>query len=140
MCEYVGDYVGDYKLVELLGTGGSGRVWRGLDQARESVAIKAVDITRQMELGEVMHLRHEVRFLKLMLHPNIVRMIDAVETNDSLSIVMEHIPGGQLYDHVLSRGCLSDTEAQGLFKQILQAVNYCHQVRRTPNTRYVPLL
>ncbi|KAJ3398974.1 hypothetical protein CcCBS67573_g06720 [Chytriomyces confervae] len=127
MCEHAVVVAGDYRLVELLGAGGSGRVWRALNHAQESVAIKAVDITRQMELGEMMHLRHEVRFLKLMRHPNIVRMIDAVETNDSLSIVMQHVPGGQLYDHVLSRGCLSDIEAQGLFTQILHAVNYCHQ-------------
>ena len=40
---------------------------------------------------------------------------------------MEHIPGGELFDHVVDRGHLSEHEAARVIRQVASALAYCHQ-------------
>ena len=50
------------------------------------------------------------------------------ESLSKITLVMEYVCGGELYDYVYARGGLSDDEARHFFKQILSAVAYLHEV------------
>lgn len=62
-----------------------------------------------------------------MNHPNIVKLIEAVETEERLFLIMEHIEGLDMYDYLKYHGCMGEREAQGIFRQVVSAIEYCHQ-------------
>ena len=51
------------------------------------------------------------------------------ENSSRIVIVMEYASRGDLYDHISERQRLSEREARHFFRQIVSAVQYCHQVR-----------
>jgi LuxR family maltose regulon positive regulatory protein len=89
-----------YELGRLIGTGGMGRVYHGRDaQTGEPVAVKELrpDILASApELAE--RFRREGEALRRLNHPNIVKVLAAVEEGGQLYIVMEHVGGGSLSD------------------------------------------
>lgn len=51
------------------------------------------------------------------------------ESRDKIVIVMEYASKGELYDYILEKGKLAETEARSIFRQITSAVHYCHKVQ-----------
>jgi len=62
-----------------------------------------------------------------MHHPNIVNLERIYETSDEIHLVMEHLRGGELFDHVVRRGGLSEEEAAHAMCQMLTAVAHIHE-------------
>lgn len=77
---------------------------------------------------EKKNVSRELRLLKILHHPNIVKIIDIVETKPTTYIIMEHCTKGELHDYITSKGKLSELEARSFFRQIVSAVDYCHEV------------
>ncbi|CAJ1396769.1 unnamed protein product [Effrenium voratum] len=71
--------------------------------------------------------RVEVELMKSLDHPSICRLLQVYEDPKNLYLVMEHIPGGELFDHVVDRGHLSEHEAARVIRQVASALAYCHQ-------------
>jgi MAP/microtubule affinity-regulating kinase len=92
------------------------------------VAIKIIDKTPldEKKLGK---LHREVRIMKMLNHPNIVKLYEVIETKHTLFLVMEYINGGELYDYLVAHGRMKEKDARSKFRQILSAVNYCHKKR-----------
>jgi MAP/microtubule affinity-regulating kinase len=74
-------------------------------------------------------LYREVRIMKMLNHPNIVKLYEVIETRDEMFLVMEYASGGELYDYLVSHGRMLEDIARTKFRQILSAVSYCHQKR-----------
>ena len=74
-------------------------------------------------------LYREVRIMKMLHHPNIVRLYEVLETRSTMFLVMEYVSGGELYDYLVVHGRMKEREACFKFRQILSAVHYCHQKR-----------
>lgn len=72
-------------------------------------------------------LYREVRIMKLLNHPNIVKLYEVIETKHTLFLVMEYASRGELYDYLVVHGKLKEKEARAKFRQILSAVSYCHK-------------
>lgn len=70
-----------------------------------------------------------LRCMKLVQHPNVVRLYEVIDTPTTLHLVMELAEGGDLYDYILrhDRGVAEGT-AKRHFAQIARAVAYCHQL------------
>ena len=64
--------------------------------------------------------------MKLIEHPNIMRLYDVWETSTELYLILEYVEGGELFDYICENGRLSTSEALGYFQQIIAAVDYCH--------------
>ena len=64
--------------------------------------------------------------MKLIDHPNIMRLYDVWETSMELFLVLEYVQGGELFEYLCEKGRLPTTEALGYFQQIISAVDYCH--------------
>jgi serine/threonine protein kinase len=64
--------------------------------------------------------------MKLMNHPNIIRIYDVYEGDDELYLILEYVEGGELFDFLVNRGRLHPPEALAVFKQIVYGLNYAH--------------
>lgn len=74
-------------------------------------------------------LHREVRIMKMLNHPNIVKLYEVIETKHTLFLVMEYVSGGELYDYLVAHGRMKEKDARAKFRQILSAVHFCHKKR-----------
>ncbi|KAG8226357.1 hypothetical protein J437_LFUL010496 [Ladona fulva] len=71
----------------------------------------------------------EVRCMKLVQHPNVVRLYEVIDTQTKLYLVLELADGGDLYDLIMRHdGGLPEAVAQEHFRQIVRAISYCHKL------------
>ena len=71
--------------------------------------------------------RREIKILKLFYHPHIIRLYEVIYTPTDIYMVMEFVPGGELFDFIVSNGRLSEPRARVMFQQLVSGVEYCHQ-------------
>ena len=72
-------------------------------------------------------IEREIVIMKLIDHPNVLNLYDVWETSTELYLIMEYVPGGELFDYLVKRGRLPVSEALHYFQQIIYAVDYCHR-------------
>ncbi|KAM6335699.1 MAP/microtubule affinity-regulating kinase 3 isoform 18-T18 [Podargus strigoides] len=92
----------------------------------ENVAIKIIDKT-QLNPTSLQKLFREVRIMKILNHPNIVKLFEVIETEKTLYLIMEYASGGEVFDYLVAHGRMKEKEARAKFRQIVSAVQYCHQ-------------
>ncbi|KAK4508136.1 hypothetical protein PRZ48_001874 [Zasmidium cellare] len=73
-------------------------------------------------------LEREIAVMKLLEHPNIVRLYDVWENRNELYLIMEYVSGGELFHYVDKRKGLDEDEAVLIFRQIVSALLYCHRL------------
>lgn len=67
--------------------------------------------------------------MKLVQHPNVVRLYEVIDTHSKLYLILELADGGDLYDYIMRHESgLSETVAQEYFAQIVRAISYCHRL------------
>ena len=131
--------VGPWIIGECVGKGASGRVkiakhrltgqlaaikilpLQPLVNSRASLATQQAR-SEKLRLG----IDREIIMMKLMNHPNIMRIYDVYEGDKELYLVLEYVKGGELFDYLVNRGKLSTVEALAYFKQIIYGLNYAH--------------
>jgi BR serine/threonine kinase len=64
--------------------------------------------------------------MKLIEHPNVLRLYDVYESKKFLYLMLEHVSGGELFDYLVKKSRLSVKEARKFFKQIISALDFCH--------------
>ena len=69
---------------------------------------------------------NEVRILQSVSHPCVIDLEDVIDTPDYLYIVLELAEGGELFDKIIERTRLNETEAKLHFYQIASAIKYLH--------------
>lgn len=121
---------GDYILGSTLGQGEFGKVklgWRKDGKQPEQVAIKLIrkDTVPPKSNRETKVFR-EINALKLLTHPNIVRLEEVIQNDKYIGIVLEYASGGELFDHILTHRYLKDNVACRLFAQLISGVHYLH--------------
>mmetsp|Transcript_18961 Transcript_18961/g.52549 ORF Transcript_18961/g.52549 Transcript_18961/m.52549 type:complete len:493 (+) Transcript_18961:110-1588(+) len=112
---------------KVLGSGCNGDVLMGTNRHTSTqVAIKHLDLTAvSMEAREM--LVNEVEIALSMDHPHIARLTDVYEGKDTLTLVMDKLDGGELFDRVVSQGHFSEEVAADSLRQILLAVRHLHR-------------
>ncbi|XP_064621169.1 MAP/microtubule affinity-regulating kinase 3-like isoform X27 [Lineus longissimus] len=120
-------HIGKYRLIRTIGKGNFAKVKlaKHVPTGRE-VAIKIIDKT-QLNPSSLQKLFREVRIMKLLDHPNIVKLFEVIETDKTLYLVMEYASGGEVFDYLVAHGRMKEKEARAKFRQIVSAVQYCHQ-------------
>jgi len=119
--------VGKYRLIKTIGKGNFAKVKlaKHLPTGRE-VAIKVIDKT-QLNQTSLQKLFREVRIMKFLDHPNIVKLYEVIETDKTLYLIMEYASGGEVFDYLVAHGRMKEKEARSKFRQIVSSVQYCHQ-------------
>merc|ERR1712224_317496 len=115
-----------YHLKDVLGTGAFSQV--RLAESKESpgdlYAIKVID--KKALKGKEDSLENEIRVLRRLDHPNVVKLLEAYESKSSVYLVMELVTGGELFDRIVEKGSYTEKDAADLIKQVLSAVAYMH--------------
>ncbi|XP_048354427.1 serine/threonine-protein kinase MARK1 isoform X3 [Sphaerodactylus townsendi] len=120
-------HIGNYRLLKTIGKGNFAKVKlaRHVLTGRE-VAVKIIDKT-QLNPTSLQKLFREVRIMKILSHPNIVKLFEVIETEKTLYLVIEYASGGEVFDYLVAHGRMKEKEARAKFRQIVSAVQYCHQ-------------
>ncbi|KAM8705674.1 hypothetical protein ACLKA7_010043 [Drosophila subpalustris] len=117
---------GVYKIIKTLGKGNFAKVKLALHvPTGREVAIKVIDKT-QLNTSARQKLYREVRIMKLLDHPNIVRLFQVIESERTLYLIMEYASRGELFDHLVKNGRMREREARVIFRQLVSAIQYCH--------------
>ncbi|KOV98769.1 serine/threonine protein kinase [Streptomyces sp. NRRL B-1140] len=122
---------GRYRLVESIGQGGMGRVWRAVDEILDRlVAVKEMRIdgldAEDSRTRRERTLR-EARATARIDHPNVVRVYDVVDEGERLWIVMELVAGRSLERILAERGSLSPGETARIGLGLVAALRQVHE-------------
>lgn len=117
----------DYELLEKIGSGGFGRVYRVRDLGLErEVALKVLHPALTADLGVVERFRHEAQLAARLRHPNIVGIYDIMGRAGLQWYTMELVPGASLAQLVQQHGPLSVEKTVRLLSEALPALEHAH--------------
>ncbi|CAO3596498.1 unnamed protein product [Absidia cylindrospora] len=123
--------IGEYWLGKTLGKGSSGRVKLGVHKVTgQKVAVKIISKSHLHSNPSVeKSVKREIAVMKLIKHPNIINLIDVIDLSDAtnLYLILEYVEGGELFEHLISCGKLTEKEARKYFQQIIFGLDYCHR-------------
>jgi serine/threonine-protein kinase len=126
MDNLIGQKLGQYTIVSLLGTGGMAMVYRARQESvKRDVAIKVIQSALTREPDFIRRFEREAETVAQISHPHILKVFDFGQQDGMLYIVMELLPGGSMSD-LLARGSLSLDQTIRLFDQIASALDYAH--------------
>jgi len=91
------------------------------------VAIKIINRRKMETLNMQEKIRREISILQFIKHPHVIRLYELIDTPSDMFMVMEYVPGGELFDHIVHKLRLQEDEARRFFQQILSAVEFCHE-------------
>jgi serine/threonine protein kinase len=114
-----------YKIEEVLGSGTYGKVRsaRLIRDPTQKYAIKS--LSRQGCKLDV--LENEFLILKKLDHPNLVRLHELYRDDRYFYFVTEYLSGGELFNHVLDRGAISEKESCQITSKLVQGIQYLHE-------------
>ena len=119
--------IGKYQLGRTIGEGTFAKVKLAKNiKNGQYVAIKIIDKHLILKHDLINQVQREIRTMKLLHHPNIVRIFEVIGTKTKIYIVMEYVTGGQLSDKLCYWTKLSETDARRLFQQLIDAIDHCH--------------
>jgi len=112
-----------YRIEKLLGEGAFGKVYKALDP--ESGEIYALKLVHCEDESDVFYLQREIAIHQLLKHRNIVTCHEAIALDDdTVAMVLEFVPGQELFDKIITNSFLSEATSRDLFRQIVSAVGY----------------
>ncbi|KAL3235815.1 protein kinase GIN4 [Nakaseomyces bracarensis] len=129
--------IGPWKLGETLGSGSTGKVLLASNEnTKQQAAIKVISkavfeaMNNSDENGSALpyNIEQEIIIMKLLNHPNVLRLYDVWETNTDLYLVLEYAEKGELFNMLVERGPLPENEAVRAFRQIIIGISYCHSL------------
>ncbi|OEL34024.1 CBL-interacting serine/threonine-protein kinase 21, partial [Dichanthelium oligosanthes] len=120
--------VGKYRLGRTVGDGAFAKVKLAVDvETGATVAVKVIDKAAVLRNNLMYQVKREIRAMRLLNHPNTVKIHEVIATKTKICLVMEYVSGGQLSDKLSQLKRLDEREAKKYFYQLIDAVDYCHR-------------
>ena len=126
--KYKGFFLGKYKLLRHLGSGGMSSVY--LAQHRISEQLRAIKVLPRKKVSDKSYLDRfylEARAAASLNHPNVVRIYDICNENDTHYMVMEYVQGQDLYELVTAGGAVEIEEAINYVAQAAEGLAHAHE-------------
>ena len=126
--KYKGYFLGKYKLLRHLGSGGMSSVY--LAQHRISEQLRAIKVLPRKKVSDKSYLDRfylEARAAASLNHPNVVRIYDICNENDTHYMVMEYVQGQDLYELVTAGGAVEIEEAINYVAQAAEGLAHAHE-------------
>jgi serine/threonine protein kinase/nitrous oxidase accessory protein NosD len=119
---------GRYRLLENLGEGGMGAVYKAHDiQLDRDVAVKVLPAQSVNDADAIARFRREARALAKLSHPNIIQAYDSGEDKERHFLVMEFVAGVSLAAILREQGALAPTQAADLIYQAALGLQHAHE-------------
>jgi len=119
--------IGNYLVMKRIGKGAMGTVYMATNQMDgRTHAIKRMSMKKIPE-SERAAVEFEIKMLKHLSHPNIVKYVDTIREDRYLNIVLEYVPNGSLSTMLEKFGVFSETLAAHYISQTVEALEYLHQ-------------
>ncbi|CAH8277527.1 unnamed protein product [Arabidopsis lyrata] len=120
----------NYMIGKTLGHGSFAKVKLAVHVATgHNVAIKIFDRLKIKKMDVDIKVQREIKILRLLMHPHIIRQYEGIETPDNIYVVMEYVKSRELFDYIVRNGRLQEDKARHLFQQLISGVEYCHHNR-----------
>ena len=121
-------FAGRYQIIEELGHGGMGRVYRALDKKlNEEVALKLVRPEIAADRSTLERFHNELKLARKISHPHVGRMYELMEEKGTHFITMEYVPGQDLRGLIRQTGKLAIETAVSIAKQVCEGLGEAHK-------------
>jgi len=122
-------FVGRYEIIEELGKGGMGRVYKAYDsKIKENVALKLLNPEISADAETVERFRNEIKLARRISQRHVCRMYDLGEEGLTYFITMEYVPGENLKSFIRRSGHLNEAKAVNLSKQVCEGLVEAHRL------------
>jgi serine/threonine protein kinase len=122
-------FAGRYEVIEELGWGGMGRVYKVYDQKiKEVVALKLIHPEISLNEKAIDRFRNELRFARKIGHRHVCRMFDLGEEDHQFYITMEYVEGENLKSFIRRSGQLAPRKAISLTRQVCEGLAEAHRL------------
>jgi len=108
-----------------LGEGSYGSVCKGKNKSTGT--IRAIKSISKSQMKNIERFKQEIAIMKLMDHPNIIKLYESFEDYKFIYLVMELCSGGELFDRIVDAGSFREEQAAILMQQIIRPIFYMHQ-------------
>src|ERR1700680_514581 len=123
-----GTELGTHRILELLGIGGMGEVYKAHDtKLRRDVAIKVLPESFARDADRLARFCRKAHLLASLNHPNIATIYNIEDSNNTTYLVMELVPGETLAERIKRDGAVPVEEALTIAKQIAEALEAAHE-------------
>ncbi|KQJ93623.1 CBL-interacting serine/threonine-protein kinase 21 isoform X2 [Brachypodium distachyon] len=120
--------IGKYRVGRTVGEGAFAKVKLAVDaDTGGTVAVKVIDRSTVLTNNLMCQVKREISAMRLLNHPNIVKIHEVIATKTKICLVMEYVPGGKLSDKLSYLKRMDGREAKKYFYQLIDAVDYCHR-------------
>eukprot|EP00929_Paragymnodinium_shiwhaense_P058567 TRINITY_DN2932_c0_g2_i1.p1 TRINITY_DN2932_c0_g2~~TRINITY_DN2932_c0_g2_i1.p1 ORF type:complete len:525 (+),score=165.30 TRINITY_DN2932_c0_g2_i1:97-1575(+) len=110
---------------KILGEGSYGTVSRATN--RSTQVVRAVKSISKAQMKNIERFKQEIAIMKLMDHPNIIRLFETFADHRNIYLVMELCTGGELFDRIIDVGHFKESQAAVIMQQIVRAIYYMHE-------------
>jgi len=122
-------FAGKYQIIEEIGKGGMGWVYRAFDrEIEEYVAIKIIRPEIADDKNIIQRFRNELKIARKISHKNVCRMFDLNKEGDIVYITMEYVQGEDLQSSIRRMGLLSIGKSIFIAKQICEGLSEAHRL------------
>ncbi|NIP39363.1 MAG: serine/threonine protein kinase [Candidatus Dadabacteria bacterium] len=127
MSELLGQRIENYKILESIGVGGMGEVFKAIHETLDRVvALKVIHPELLSNADIIKRFYKEAKIQAQMTHPNIVTVFDFLEVQNSYFLVMEYIEGESIGRIIKKQGPQEINFSLNIFKQILSGISHAH--------------
>ena len=117
--------IADYILLDQIGQGTFSKVARAFHTISEQiVAVKILDKKKIEDEVDIERINREIEILRNIYHPNICQMYETYTTIHNYYLIMEYVPGGDLFDYINEKSFLPENKACYFFRQLISAMEY----------------
>lgn len=119
----------EFRVGKTLGSGTFGKVKLAQRLSDgQMVAMKCLNRSRIVLAAQGERLAKEIRLLKLLNHPNVIRLHEVLHTPSEILMVMEYVPGGDLLEVLNTQPRFAEGQVRHIFGQICRGVAFCHSL------------
>ncbi len=121
------NYIAGYKIIEIIGMGGMGKVFCAIDvNKKRKVALKILNPSIVKDAENKKRLTNEGKILASFNHSTIVKVYEIGETEEHTYLAMEYLSGGTLHEYIKEKKMLSENETLKLALQICDGLEIIH--------------
>lgn len=124
-CSNPGKIEDFYDVDKRIGEGAFGTVRKAM--CKHTKIKRAVKSIQKSATQEMKKLKEEIEIIRLLDHPNIVRLFESFEDRKTVYLVLELCDGGELFERIVQAGTFTENVAAFCVRQMLLAINYLHQ-------------